>query len=118
MLIDKNARYRNKPVELEPAVFFGQLQHIFVVHLQASAKLKLKQPTTLILAAIRTCADITTKNDTMDIKYYSRDGHLEVVDISCIQCVVGRLKDGNDWAIIDRSGAAARPVFVDDNDDV
>ncbi len=53
-------------------------------------------------------------NDAMNIQYYSRDGRLKVVDISCIQCLVGRLKDGNDWAIIDRSGAAARPVFAVD----
>jgi hypothetical protein len=110
MLVDKNARSAKKPVVLEPHIFFGQLQHVFVVGLPASPALGLQQRTTLILAAIRTCCNPRMTGDN-GIYYYSREGPLEVVDMECVQCLVGRIKDGNEWAIVDRSGGCARPVF-------
>ena len=111
MLVDKNACYPKRPVELEPKVFFGQLQHIFVVSLEASPTLKLTKSTTLILAAIRTCYNPQTKREN-GIYYYSRDGPLEVVDITCIQCLVGRVKDSDEWAIVDRSDGSTCPLFT------
>ena len=41
MLVDKNTRYRNRAVELEPQTFYGQLQNIFVMRLKASVALQL-----------------------------------------------------------------------------
>ena len=114
MLVDKNARHVRKPIVLESGVFFGQLQNIFVIKIPASPALKLEE-TTLILAAVRTCANPRMKGEN-DIYYYSREGHLEVIDISCVQCLVGRVKDGSEWAIIDRSDGCARPVFVVEDD--
>jgi hypothetical protein len=63
------------------------------------------------LAAVHTCANAQRKREN-NIYYYSWEGHLEVVDINCIQCLVGRVKDGNEWAIVDRSDTCARAVFV------
>jgi hypothetical protein len=114
MLIDKNANYRNRPVVLEPAIFFGQLQHIFVVQLTASKTLKLAKPETLILAAIRTCSDRRLEGN--GIYYYTEEGRMEVVDMSCVQCLVGRVSDRGRWAIIDRSESSARPVFTLDDE--
>lgn len=51
-----------------------------------------------------------------NIYYYSREGYLEVVDMECVQRLVGRVKDGNEWAIIDRSEGSARPSFVNEDD--
>ena len=100
--MDKNARYSKKPVVLEPQLLFGQLQNIFVISLKPSAALKLIKKTTLILAAIRSCANpqIRAENNTY---HYLREGPMEVVDMNCVQCLVGRVKDGNGWAIVDRS---------------
>jgi hypothetical protein len=109
MLVDKNAHHRNRPVVLKPAVFFGQLQHILTVRLGASKTLKLNQPTTLILAAIRSCSNPQLMNN--GIYYYKREGHLEVVDVKCIQCLIGRVVDRGQWAIVDHSKDAARPSF-------
>ena len=111
MLVDKNAWHANRPVVLEPTIFFGQLQNIFVVGLKASPALKLNKQTNLILAAIRTCSDPQIKSEN-GMFYYSQEGHLEVVDIGCVQCLVGRVKDGNEWAIIDCSESSARPTFT------
>jgi hypothetical protein len=116
MLVDKNARFSKRPVVLEPQVFFGQLQNIFVVVLKASSALKLVQNTTLILAAIRSCGDLRMKAEN-GIYYYSREGPLEVIDLNCVQCLVGRIKDDNGWAIVDRSGNSVRSVFVAEDDD-
>jgi hypothetical protein len=55
MLVDV---YANKP-QLTPEfvlkTFFGQLQHIFVVHIPVTPALGLEQPTTLFLVGIFTC---------------------------------------------------------------
>lgn len=115
MLVDQNTRYSKRPVVLEPRVFFGQLQHIFVVKLDESPQLGLTEKTTLILAAIRVCADPQLRDENK-VYYYSREGHLEIVDMACVQCLVGRVKDGNEWAIVDRSEGCTRPEFVVDDD--
>jgi hypothetical protein len=69
---------------------------------------------TIILAAISECK-ITAHND-LDMHYYRDEGALQVVDISTVQCLVGRIKttNGRDWAIIDRSGSLARPYYDPD----
>jgi hypothetical protein len=115
MLIDKNARYPKRPVILEPCIFFGQLQNIFLINLMPSPALGLGEKTTLILAAIRTCADPRIRAEN-NIYYYSREGYLEIVDMECVQCLVGRVKDGNEWAIIDRSEGSVRPTFANGDD--
>jgi hypothetical protein len=114
MLVDRNARHAKRPVIFEPQVFFGQLQRIFVISIPASPALGLKQRTALVLAAIRTCANPQMKGEN-GIYYYTREGHLEVVDVNCVQCLVGRVKDGNEWAIVDRSESSARPVFAEED---
>jgi hypothetical protein len=112
MLVDRNARHRNLPVILQPETFFGQLQHIIVITIGPSEELDLEKPETIILAAIRNCSDAKKLSDS-NIYYYSQEGQLEVVDAKCIQCGVGRIKDDDRWAIIDRSGEYVHPVFVD-----
>ena len=49
------------------------------------------------------------------IWYKGKLGTGEVVDVSTIQCAVGRIKDGNKWWIVDRStdNTFAYPEFID-----
>lgn len=112
MLVDKNARFRNRPETLEQQTFFGQLQHIVLVRLEAPDALRLDSSENIILAAIRNCND-PRKRGNLDIHYYSQEGRLEVVDMTCVQCLVGRFRtlDNTKWAIIDRSGDLARATF-------
>jgi len=49
-------------------------------------------------------------SNSLDMHFYRDVGVLDVVDITCLQCLVGRVKDGARWAIIDRSGRLARAV--------
>ena len=43
--------------------------------------------------------------------YFKTHGRTEVVDITTVQCLVGRVKDRGTWTIIDRSGNLARATF-------
>ncbi|KAJ7780776.1 hypothetical protein DFH07DRAFT_865227 [Mycena maculata] len=115
LLVDANARYARMAQRFEPVSFYGQLQNIFVVKLPAASELELESETTLILAAVRKC-EIEFKND-LDMHYYWRDGPVEVVDVSSIQCLVGRIKttDKKHWVVIDRSGNLARPYYDPDD---
>lgn len=115
-MVDKNAAFRNRPVILELQTFYGQLQHILVLCLAPSSVLRLSKPTTIVLALIRNCAINAgeTHSNGLDFHYYTQQGRLEAVDITCVQCVVGRIKDRGEWAIIDRSGSLARAVYTGD----
>ncbi|KAI0371589.1 hypothetical protein BV20DRAFT_1035223 [Pilatotrama ljubarskyi] len=103
VLVDQNARYRNRPVILKKKTLYGQLQCIFYVQLLAIP---------LTPFPIQTCI-IQRANKDLDIHYYKRLGSVDYVDVTTIQCVVGRIKDDGQFALIDRSGALARAVFVD-----
>ncbi|KAJ7804467.1 hypothetical protein B0H14DRAFT_2383690, partial [Mycena olivaceomarginata] len=109
------ARSARRAPSLKPQDFFGQLQHIFVVKLPPADDLDLTKETTLILAAVTECK-ITAKND-LDMHYYREEGPLQIVDITTLQCVVGRVQttDKKHWAILDHSGSAARPYYDPDN---
>ena len=99
--------------------FYGQLQHIFTICFNTVCrKLDLDAPITIILAAIRTCVldDDESALNGLDIHHYSKDSALHFLDIKNVQCLVGRVKDGNQWAIIDRSGTLAHTLYENDDD--
>ena len=102
--MDKNARSSRRAPEFVPETFYGQLQHIFVVKMP-----QLLGGETLILGSILTC-NIEEKNE-LDMHHYKMHGRTEVVDITTVQCLVGRIKDRGSWTIIDRSGKLARATF-------
>ncbi|KAI0061239.1 hypothetical protein BV25DRAFT_1870912 [Artomyces pyxidatus] len=115
VLVDRNARSRHQEVDLVAEDFFGQLQHIFVIPIVASPELSLDAPEVIAFAAIR---QAKTKAQTAagipSIPFYSESGPLDVVDLQAVQCVVGRIFDRNEWAILDRSGALARAIFTEE----
>jgi NADH:ubiquinone oxidoreductase subunit F (NADH-binding) len=69
------------------------------LELPSAQQLDLDEPTTVIVALIRE-VKTTLKNG---IYYYKDFGVEEVVDLSALQCVVGRVQERGEWAIIDRS---------------
>ncbi|KAF8205477.1 hypothetical protein K438DRAFT_1579180 [Mycena galopus ATCC 62051] len=117
MLVDKNQRHRRLEPEHELQTFYGQLEHIYrVVFPVPVPALDISEPTTYILAAIRNC--VLDKDDPklepLDIHFYSRLGALDVIDVTSVQSLVGRVKDSREWAIIDRSGSLARAIWTAD----
>ena len=109
--MDKYARQKRRRPEYEMKTFYGQLQHLFVISLPPDTALHLTEPTIHMLASIKTCK-IERANVDLDIHYYSKLGGLDVLDITCVQCAVGRIPCKNGWAIIDRSGDLARAFYV------
>ncbi|KAF7349606.1 hypothetical protein MSAN_01686300 [Mycena sanguinolenta] len=112
MLVDENARYPRRAAKYVKQTFYGQLTHLYRVHFPTSVpSLKIPEPTTYILAAIRAC-DLKpddTQLRGLDIHFYQGYGHLDVIDVTVLQALVGRVPaQNNEWAIIDRSGALAR----------
>ncbi|KAJ7204111.1 hypothetical protein GGX14DRAFT_369095 [Mycena pura] len=112
MLVDKYARFKRVAAEFELQTFYGQLTHIYRVHFPTACQpLDIEEPTTYILAAVRACSlqsdDAQLRG--LDIHFYSGYGHLDVIDITSLQALVGRVPaSDNVWAVIDRSGALAR----------
>jgi len=116
-LVDKYARQKKQQPEYEMKTFYGQLQHILVVSLPSDAGLRISEPTVHILASIKTCK-VERSNAALDIHYYSKLGGLDILDITCIQCIVGRISCANNsWAIIDRSGDLACTFYVPETGD-
>ncbi len=116
LLVDRNARYRRRPVVLEKQTFYGELQHILLVSLGPipSATPPLLRGEKLLLAVIRTCS-IETSDERLDLHFYKQHGRTEVVDLTTIQCVVGRILDRGRYAIIDRSGTLSRALYVEED---
>ncbi|KAG5644031.1 hypothetical protein DXG03_009246 [Asterophora parasitica] len=130
MLVDKfGRRKRRKPV-YELQTFYGQLQHIYLLKLPPSCSRDLKvdsngtEDTTVILAGIRSYKldegeNVTLADAGLDFQFYTTTGGFDVVDITSVQALVGRvqsLENTRQWVIIDRSGTLARAVFADDDD--
>lgn len=87
--------------------FFDQLKLVLVLELPLSPQLNLTKPTTVILALIQ-----EAKTELKDgIHFYKKFGAEEVIDLKTMQCVVGRVKNGSEWAIIDWSDVAE--ILVD-----
>ncbi|KAH8093764.1 hypothetical protein BXZ70DRAFT_897296 [Cristinia sonorae] len=127
LLVDRNARYRNRQTILEKQTFFGRLQHIF--HLQLPYEPATMRPRGssitngpihIILAVIRSLP-VTEKHPSLDVHYFTSEGALEAVDLSTVSCLVGCFKvdkTSHKWALIDRSGQLARAVYVGDEGDM
>jgi hypothetical protein len=106
--VDLNADFEDLPDIPARATFYGQLEEIFVFTLAANDTINLDSPITFALAAIAPCKLLGTSPES-----YRNLGTTEIVDLRCVQSVIGRVKVGNVWHIIDRNGDLAHVDFVD-----
>jgi hypothetical protein len=111
LLISPSCRVRRRAPDFQLTTFFGQLEHIFLVRIPTTRTLGITKDTTVLLAAVRNC-NILSSND-LDMHYYQDLGRLDVVDITCLQCLVARALDDKTWVVFDRSGSLARAVAAD-----
>jgi hypothetical protein len=114
MYVDEFKRRKHKEPKYVHETFFGQLQHLFTIefHRDTAHDHLGTDETIVILAAIRNCIVDGVGPTGVDIHYYSMEGRLHFVDVSSIQCLVGRVKDGDKWGIVDRSGSLARAMYA------
>ena len=92
--------------------FYGQLHYILDIVLPRSDLIRLPQRQHRLLACIEPCLT-QGKDATKEVVTYRRTSTTIFVDLQVIGSVVGRVKRGNEWAIIDRSEDLARTAFVD-----
>ena len=116
MLVDRYTRQAHRQPDYELRTFYGRLEHIFVVQFKGPYPGRGQgDACTLFLVAIRSCT--VNRPDpqlqALDIHFYSSEGPLHVVDITSLQCLIGRIWDRDQWAIIDRSGSLARALYTE-----
>ncbi|KAI9429226.1 hypothetical protein H4582DRAFT_1827305 [Lactarius indigo] len=127
MLVDRFARQRRRKPVFEPQTFYGRLEHLYLIHFTCSdAQVDPQKP--IILAAIQNCKTKDpgpTDLESLDIHLYNTTGSLDLVDVTSVQALVGRVEytvDSGGWAIIDRSGGLAcaewEPTAEDDEFEV
>lgn len=118
VLVDKNTR-NSKPPEFHQVTRYGQLQRLFRIQFETPCPaLGLNETETILLAAIRSCKldpeDALLKH--LDIHFYSATGELDIVDLKCVECLVGRVPLGtSSWAVFDRSGDLVRSTWVSED---
>jgi hypothetical protein len=112
MLVDIHASRRHLAPKFEVKSFFGQLQYIFVICLPATPQLGLDSEETLILVGVHPC--VVDATNSIGMPFYSKMGPFEVVDMACIQCLIGCIQIGKQWAIIDHSGGLLQSYYAAD----
>ena len=70
----------------------------------------------IALAVIEECEKPVQHSSGLDIYFYSKMKSAEVVDITTVKVLVGRVRWGNQWAIFDRNGALTQALFAEDED--
>ncbi|KAB5587477.1 Transposase domain containing protein [Ceratobasidium theobromae] len=115
LLVDINASRRNAPVVLKRVSHYGQLERLFALPLEPRTILNNSgTPRTLLLALIYEAPfKVEHTHQFTVVSYEGELGSGEVVDAQTIQCVVGRIKDGKKYWIVDRSAECelSFPVF-------
>jgi hypothetical protein len=115
-LVDIYAHRHTVESVFRPKAFYGRLEHLVALTLPPIPRFKLRQSETLFLAAVTLCKIEQENVNGLDMHLYSQDGPLEVIDLDCVQCLVGRVFSRGKWTIFDRSGALGR-AFADDQRD-
>ena len=117
LLVDIYAHVQRKKSKFELRNLFGQLLRVFVVDIpealrgaEGAEELDEEgadlQPTQWIYTVIRSVK--ISEMDSFGINYYEETGEIEIVDLEMVQCVVGRIRDRNRWAIVDRSRSSVQ----------
>ena len=122
--VDKNTNDPRAPVVLEWKEFYGRLVRILAFSLAANCPYQdaTATPPTHIVTLIAPVPPRRSRN-RLGMQFYKGD-KLEtpkIVDLACVQCVVGRIKDRDMWALVDRGAIAPlleshKDVFADFED--
>ncbi|QRW09309.1 hypothetical protein RhiLY_08308 [Ceratobasidium sp. AG-Ba] len=111
---DKNAR-NNGPVEMLEQTGYGRLDFILAITLPADPHFDIESPQLHILAYITQAKGAIGDASTRLISY-TKMGRSFVLDITAVQCAVGRVetradKPNGEWVIVDRSEGLCQTAF-------
>lgn len=90
--------------------FYAQLQFLVYAKLPAHPDLGTKEDISALLAIVRICD--TSGDATRSRVWYQKLGDFQAVHVNTIQNVVGRVKVGNRWGIVDVSLSCERTSFI------
>lgn len=109
--MDKNAARPDLPDEPVPTVLYGQVKYIVHVVLEKDRSLKVKEDTHALLGMVQWCQD-AEGDAAMEPIWYKKLGVSQAVNISTIQCGVGRVETRGRFGIIDLNYGCATTVFI------
>ena len=103
--MDCNATRRNAPVELIQQDFYGRVVYFLALPLPLTCPYRVGTlaPETLLLALIEP-VNWEPESPSFPVRFYRGEGAnaVQIIDMSCIQSSVGRIKDRGRWALIER----------------
>lgn len=109
-MIDEYEDDPGRPARDKRIIAYGQVECYILVTLPAMPPLKTNHEATALLALVKLC-----KTGGMDASlgpvWYQELGTVRAFDIATIDCVVGRVKVGSRWGIVDRSFGSERAVI-------
>lgn len=101
LLVDIHAEHHNVAPELQPEVFFGQLQHIVVLKVPRVRGVPKHRAGTYVLLDILPCH---ATRDAFGFYEYTTFRAREIVDAKQARALVGRIHDRGRWVIVQRPG--------------
>ena len=112
-MVDEHEGDPGRPAQDKRTVCYGQVQSYIYVTLPATPHLKTDHDSPALLALVKLCK--TDGEDGEDASltpvWYKDLRTVRAFDVATIECVVGRVKVGNRWGIIDRSFGMQRTVI-------
>ena len=109
-MIDEYEDDPGRPPRDKQIICYGQVQSYVYVTLQAEQHLNTKCDSTAILALVTLCKT-NGKDASLEPVWYQEMAQVRAFDIATIDCVVGRIKVGNHWGIIDQSFGSEHAVM-------
>jgi hypothetical protein len=109
LVIDEYENQPGRPNRDKRVVCYGQVQSYIYVTLPAEPRLSTERDSTAILALVTLCK--TNGDASLATVWYTDMEIVRAFDIATIDCVVGRIKIGDRWGIIDRSFGSERAVM-------
>jgi hypothetical protein len=97
-------------------IFYGRLDRILECQLNSDPIWGKLGNTFFLLAVITPCSTGGQDGAQCHVTYSGTTAQI-VTDLRVVQCVIGRVKSGGRWGIIDRSGILARTQFMDQDGD-
>ncbi|KAJ7656079.1 hypothetical protein DFH06DRAFT_1328909 [Mycena polygramma] len=129
--VDKNAKFRNLPVQLEHKAFFGQVRKFILLTVPAefpprrgaseTERAESAHERVLVLAAVAEVKLIRFDPATGTVFYEANSADLGppsgIIDAEVIDCVAGRVAiwDSRRWACVLRPEVAAKFKFVEES---
>ena len=108
--------FRSSSQHRLPQLHYGHLKHLIsVMFSEGFEDLRLQKGETIVFASFHRCV-LSVNDPQLDhlniYSYSGEDESLQTTEIPHIHGLVGRIKDGNSWAIVDRSGHFSREAYL------